>query len=329
MKSLFLVGLLVINPAGAEAQSAADAVAELRTPWGHPDLQGIWTGGYILTPLERPDEYDGREFLTEDEVAALEQGAEAVPGRDARAERGTVADVEGAYNDAYTGRGKQVVRTKRTSLIVEPPDGKIPFTPEGRKRRETEIAHANEIRDRAHHPEDQADDRCEGITLPIDYGSARVSGGHTRIVQNPESVAIYLESGHQGGDYRDILLAGAEHPPPHIRQWLGHSVGHWEEDTLVVDVTNFSDRTTFHGSHQNLHLVERYTLVEPDLLMYRVTVEDPTIFSTPWAIEVPLMRLDNKLNQIYESACQEGNYALTSILAGERALERAGRADPD
>ena len=329
MKSLFLVGLIVIHPAVSGAQAATDAVAELRTPWGHPDLQGIWAGGYILTPLERADEYEGREFLTDEEVAALEHSAETTPGRNARAEQGTVADVEGAYNDVYTGRGKQVVRTGRTSLIVDPPDGKIPFSPEGRKRREAEIAHANEIRDRAHHPEDQADDRCEGITLPINYGSARVSGGHTRIVQNPAAVTIYLESGHQGGDYRDISLDGREHLAPHIRQWLGHSVGHWEGDTLVVDVTNFSNRTTFHGSHENLHLVERYTLVEPDLLMYRVTVEDPTVFSRPWTIEVPLMRLDNKLNQIYESACQEGNYALTSILAGERALERAGRAGPD
>ena len=109
----------------------------------------------------------------------------------------------------------------------------------------------------------------------------------------------------------------------HIRQWFGRSVGRWEGDTLVVEASNFSNRTSFHGSRDNLRLVERFTRTEPDLLMYRVTVEDPDTFARPWTIEVPLSQLANRANQIYESACQEGNYALTSILAGERALERA------
>ena len=202
---------------------------------------------------------------------------------------------------------------------------KIPFSVEGRARMEAEAAFANEIRDRAHHPEDQKDDRCEGITLPVEYGGARVSGGHSRIVQNPGQVSFYYESGHQGGQYRDIPLDGRGHPSDHIRQWFGHSVGRWEGDTLVVDVSNFSDKTSFHGSHENLHLVEQFTRAESDVLIYRVTIDDPTTFTQPWTIEVPLVLLDNKTNQIYESACQEGNYSLTSILAGERALERAGR----
>ena len=313
------IGLLAAAAAGALAQ-ADDAVP--RTPWGDPDLQGIWGAGYILTPLERPDEYEGREYLTDEEVAALE-GRAAGPGRDRRAEAGTVADVEGAYNDAYSGRGRRVLHTRRTSLIIDPPDGKIPFTPEGRARREAEVAEFNRIRDRAHHPEDQQDDRCEGITLPLEYGSARISGGHSRIVQTPGLVSIYYESGHQGGQYRDIFLDGREPVAPHIRQWFGRSAGRWEGDTLVVEASHFSNRTTYHGSRDNLRLTERFTRAEPGLLMYQVTVEDPDTFARPWTIEVPLHELDNRTNQIYESACQEGNYALTSILAGERALERA------
>ena len=320
-KSLIVFTVVASVPAIALAQSADGP----RTPWGDPDLQGIWGAGYILTPVERPDEYEGREFLTDEEVAALEGGA-AGPGRDARSTVGTKADVEGAYNDAFTGRGKEVIQTRRTSLIIDPPDGKIPFTPEGRARVEAEAVFADEIRDRAFHPEDQKDDRCEGITLPVTYGSARVSGGHSRVVQSPGTVSFYYESGHQGGQYRDVLLDGHDHPAPHIRQWFGHSVGHWEGNTLVVDVSNFSDKTSYHGSHENLHLVERFTRVEPDLLMYQVTIEDPTTFSQPWTIEVPLRLLDNRANQIYESACQEGNYSMVGILAGERALERVGRS---
>ena len=316
---LIAIGLLAGVAAGAAAQSD-DAAG--RTPWGDPDLQGIWGAGYILTPLERPDEYEGREFLTDDEVAALE-GRAAGPGRDRRAEAGTVADVEGAYNDAYSGRGRTVLHTRRTSLIVDPPDGKIPFTPEGRARWEVEVAEFDRIRDRAHHPEDQQDDRCEGITLPLQYGSARISGGHSRIVQTPGLVSLYYESGHQGGQYRDVFLDGRAPVAQHIRQWFGRSAGRWEGGTLVVEASHFSDRTTYYGSRENLRLTERFTRAEPGLLMYRVTVEDPDTFARPWTVEVPLHQLDNRANQIYESACQEGNYALTSILAGERALERA------
>ena len=319
-RSLIVSGLLAGMAAVAVAQ---DGDAFPRTPWGDPDLQGIWGAGYIVTPLERPDRFEGREFLTDDEVAALE-GTAAGPGRDQRSAPGTVADVEGAYNDAYSGRGRQVIRTRRTSLIVDPPDGKIPFTPEGRARRDAEQAEADRIRDRAHHPEDQQDDRCEGITLPLQYGSARISGGHSRVVQAPGLVSFYYESGHQGGQYRDVFLDGRQPVSAHIRQWFGRSVGRWEGDTLVVEASNFSNRTSFHGSRDNLRLVERFTRTEPDLLMYRVTVEDPDTFARPWTIEVPLSQLANRANQIYESACQEGNYALTSILAGERALERAG-----
>jgi hypothetical protein len=119
-----------------------------------------------------------------------------------------------------------------------------------------------------------------------------------------------------------VALDQRPHPPKQIRQWLGHSVGRWEGDTLVVDTTNFTDKTDFEGSRQNLHLIERYTRVAPDMIIYRVTIDDPTVFTRSWTIELPLTKSDDKANAIFEAACHEGNYSMTSILAGARAQER-------
>jgi len=323
--------------AKASTPAAPGTWTPSRTPWGEPDLQGIWSPGYHMTSLERPDKYAGREFLTDEEVAVLEKQAAAAPGRNARLQRGSLQDVEGAYNDAFTGRGKKVLPTRRTSLIVDPPDGKIPpLTPEGqkdaassRRRRATatpaELAPATPYpvaRDSggpADGPEDRPSDTCRGVSLPFIRGT---SGTFSRIVQTPGSVAMYYEDGHRGGIYRMVALDQRPHPPKQIRQWLGHSVGRWEGDTLVVDTTNFTDKTDFEGSRQNLHLIERYTRVAPDMIIYRVTIDDPTVFTRSWTIELPLTKSDDKANSIFEAACHEGNYAMTSILAGARALER-------
>jgi hypothetical protein len=343
-------GWLLSSRTSVDAQTPAASTATSptpRTPWGDPDLQGIWSPGYYLTPLERPAKYSGREFLTDDEVAELERQAAEAPGRNARLERGSTADVEGAYNDAFTGRGKQVIRTKRTSLIVEPSDGKIPpLTPEAQARAESsrrarflatpaELAASFEDGDKkatpypvdvtmgggTANPEDRPADRCRGISLPF-MGS---SGTFSRFVQGRGWISIYHEDGHRGGAYRHIPLDNRPHLPKQVRQWLGHSVGRWEGDTLVVDTTNFSDQTDFQGSRDNLHLVERYTRVAPDMILYRVTIEDPTVFTAPWTFELPLTKADEKANQIFEAACHEGNYAMTTILAGARALEKQGR----
>ena len=321
----------------AEASgAAAQAWTPSRTPWGDPDLQGIWGAGYIFTPLERPDEFAGREFLTDEEVAALEQAAADTFGvgaggigasgsRTGRPERGTVADVEGAYNDVYSGRGTQVIRTKRTSLIVDPPDGKIPYTADAQRRSAAEAADWRALRARADGPEDRPDERCLGVSLPIRFGIATASGAYSRIVQTPGHVALYYEHGNRGGAYRTIFLDGRPHLPPHLRQWLGDARGHWDDNTLVVDTTNFTDTNNwYYGVRENLHLIERFTPVAPDVIMYRATIDDPTTFTRPWTIEVPLTKKDNRQNQIYESACHEGNYALTGILAGARALEQDG-----
>lgn len=337
--ALAMVGLLIA--AGAVSGQDGDDYTAPRTSWGDPDLTGIWSPGYTLTPLERPDEYEGREFLTDEEVAALEGEQESSAGRNFRPDAGTVADVEGAYNDEFTGRGKEVIRTRRTSLIVDPPDGKIPpRTAAAIERlgpaRTRQTAGGGEIEtdvripypvdpqsgNYADNPEDRAPDRCMGITLPFVRGT---SGTYSRLVQSPGAVAIYHEDGHRGGGYRTIYTDGRPHPPQHIRQWLGHSIGHYEGDTLVVDTTNFTDQTSFYGSGKDLHLVERFTRTAPDLVMYEVTVEDPTVWERPWTVEIPLTMADNKSNQIFEAACHEGNYAMVSILAGARNLEAQGR----
>ncbi len=322
---------------GQEQAAEADGFTGARTSWGDPDLAGIWSPGYTLTPLERPDEFEGREFLTDEEVATLEGAQDASAGRNFRPDAGTVEDVEGAYNDEFTGRGKDVIRTRRTSLIVDPPNGRIPpRTPEAIERigayQPRRAAGAGEIEtdvripypvdpqsgNYADNPEDRAPDRCMGITVPFVRGT---SGTYSRFVQSPESISIYHEDGHRGGGYRTIHLDGRPHLPAHIRQWLGHSIGHWEGETLVVDTTNFSTKTSFYGASENLHMVERFTRTGPDLVMYEVTIEDPTVWAAPWTVEIPLTEADNQANQIYEAACHEGNYAMVSILAGARNLE--------
>ena len=326
--------------AGQETPADGDGWSSSRTPWGEPDLQGIWSPGYTLTPLERPDDFEGREFLTDEEIAALESGQLASEGRDFRPDAGTVADVEGAYNDAFTGRGTEVIRTRRTSLIVDPPDGKLPpLTDEAKARgvsrrrggapqRAVEFAEGEAptpygidagSSNFTENPEDRPSDRCTGITLPFVSGS---SGTYSRIVQSPGALMLYHEDGHRGGAYRTIHVDGRPHVPSHIRQWLGDSVGHWEGDTLVVNTTNFTDKTSYNGSRDNLHLGERFTRVASDMILYEVTLTDPTVWTSSWTIELPLSEGDNRQNQIFEAACHEGNYAMTAILAGARLQEK-------
>ena len=312
-----------------------------RTPWGVPDLQGIWDSK-SSTPMRRPEEYADREFLTDEEVVGLDQSArereesETAQGRDVRAERGTAADVEGAYNNIYsTGIGTRYSRSMRSSLIVDPPNGLFPpLTPEGEERRaaqlqefaalrassSADVPYFVDTRDRYDNPEDTGDrERCMGVTIPCTGGLC----GYSRLVQGPGWVWIYYEQGHGGGAYRSIPLDGRPHLPSHIRQRLGDSVGHWEGDTLVVDTTNFTNQTSYMGSGENLHLIERYTRVAPDLLKYEITVEDATVWTRPWTMELAPALQDNVKNLIFESACHEGNYSLTGMLAGAR-MEEAG-----
>ena len=322
-----LAGIICLSLPGGSALTQVpstsagpeDGWVPARTSWGDPDLQGVWNSK-TQTPLERPERFTGREFLTDEEVAALEQQNVEDPGRDERADRGTVADVEGAYNNIFSSfYGATVVDSSRTSLIVDPPDGRIPYAPGARTRVDDEAARRRATREDADGPEDRPSDRCLGLTLPCTSPLCAFS----RIVQAPGVVTLYYEAGHWGGTYRTIPLDGRPHLPSHIRQWFGDPVGHWEGDTLVVDTTNFSDRTSFQGASEDMRLVERFTRVSPNLIRYRATIEDPTTFTKPWTLEMSWARPGDGQALIFESACHEGNYALTSILAGARALEGA------
>lgn len=309
-----------------------------RTPWGHPDLQGIYDGASI-TPQARPEKFADREFLTEEEVAALEKAAVENPGRNARAQRGTHADVEGAYNDVFTHRRQNYGRTRRTGLIVDPPDGKMPaLTPDGEARQKAlrarrgprgegppptgldgkPLPYGIDTEDvKADHPEDRTPDRCMGVNTPAPSSAVR-------LVQGPDSIMTYTEYAIGGGAYRHIDLTRKTHPPSNFRQKTGHSVGWWEDDTLVIETTNYSAEGGYSGANLNLKLTERLTRVASDLILYRITADDPTTWTRSWTVEIPLTILSNKENQIFESACHEGNISMTGILAGARVLEKEG-----
>ena len=334
-------GVPVSTPVAETAPRAADASAPAaaggcawaapQTPWGDPDLQGIWSSGYILTPLERPAAFEGREFVTEEERAELEAAAferldHSVGGPRSGGGQGT-----GTYNSAFTGAGREVISTGRTSQIVDPPNGRIPWTDETREwvaaetvvnssERGRFLAEDNEFGGDG--PEDRPNDRCLGVSIPLRFAAAGSSATLHRIVQTPGQVTIYYEHGHQGGAYRQVPLDERPHLPAGIRQFLGDARGSWEGDTLVVETTNFTRKTSYEGARDDLRLVERFTPVGSDSLLYRATIEDATVFTQPWTIEIPLGRLDDRANQIYESACHEGNYALTSILMGARLRDR-------
>src|SRR5712692_10451378 len=304
----------------ANTTAAAQTWTPPRTPDGQPDLQGIWTNATI-TPLERPRELAGKQFFTEQEAAEYEKQVLQHNNADRRDNRETDADVALAYNDSWYDRGTKVVPTRRTSLIVDPPDGRIPaLTPEAQKR---EAARAEARRKRG--PADSWEDRNLGERC-ITRGVPKLPSGYNNnflILQTPETVAILQEMIHE---VRIIHLDGRPHVDKNIREWLGDSRGHWEDNTLVVDTTNFNDQvrsTSYNccgGAGANLHLVERFTRVDADTIDYQYTVDDPTTFTRSWTVAVPLTRAPGLM---YEYACHEGNYGMANLLSGARAEEKA------
>src|SRR2546425_916474 len=258
---------------------------------GKPDIQGIWTNATV-TPLERLGEFAGKQFLTEQEAAEFEKKAVYDANGDRR-DGAADADVGRAYNEFWRDRGK-VVSTMRTALIVDPPDGKVPpVTPEGQKKN----AERAEVRRRMggafDGPENRSlQERClltpqaGPPMLPANYNS------NYQIVQTPEYVGIVVEMIH---DARIIPLKGMPHIQQNVRQWLGDSRGHWDGDTLVVETTNFTDKTNFRGSNENLRLVERFALVDVNTLLYQFTVEDPTTWAKPWSGEIPMKKAQGPL----------------------------------
>jgi hypothetical protein len=344
------------------AQAPAVSGTALKTLWGEPDLQGIWTDEFD-TPLQRPARYANQEFFTEAQREELDKQRAAHFGSDPRQERGSAADVGGAYNTAFL-MVKHV--GPRTSLIVDPPNGRLPpQTPDVQRAaaadREFRLAllqatesckapqqpvcaggkydptpsprfaerppryHAYNFArlNRADGPEDDGlADRCLHSGLP-DFGSL-FGGSYRRIVQTPGGIAMFYDLNQGQGWQRNIVMNGSPHVPANIRQWYGDSRGHWEGNTLVIDVTNFSPKTDFQGSRENLHVVERWTRTGPKTLAYEVTMEDPTVWTRPWTVKQEFTRQSDEENRIYyEPRCVEGNYGLPGLLHGRRVEERA------
>jgi len=282
------------------------------------DLEGVWTFSTI-TPLERAAEFAGKEFLTEAEAAAFARRTMERNNRDNRDPSNREADVGGAYNEFWWDRGTRVasIRGKnRTSLIVDPADGRIPpLTAEGQRRAD---ARAQARRD---HPADGPEDRSLAERcLSFNAGPPMLPGPYNnfvQIVQFRDHVVIFNEMIH---DARVVPLDGRPHAPAAVRAWQGDSRGRWDGDTLVVDTTNFTDKTNFRGADEKLHLVERFTRVDPTTLLYEFTVDNPTAFTKPWSAAVPMRK---SADRIFEYACHEGNYAMSGVLRGQRAQERS------
>jgi hypothetical protein len=294
-----------------------------KTPWGHPDLQGIWDFRTV-TPMERPTELGDKAVLTENEAREFEQ--RAVASRDADQQRGNTVtarrqvngtteteDLALAYNDFWWDRGTKVVGTRRTSLIVDPPNGRFPpLTTAGEER----LAAEDAVRERASvGPEDRpVGERC---ILGFNSGPPMTPAAYNmnvQILQTPDYVVILNEMVHNA---RIVPLDGRPHSS--IRQWVGDSRGRWEGNTLVVETTNFYQNTSLRGSSSNMQLTERFTRVASGALIYEFTVDDPKTWTKPWTAQVPMTKTELPM---YEYACHEGNYGMTGILSGARALEK-------
>jgi hypothetical protein len=279
------------------------------------NLEGVWTFS-TLTPLERPAEFANKPELTSEEAAAYERRMVEQNNRDRR-NSSAEADLGGAYNEFWWDRGTHLatVRGKKlTSLIVDPPDGRIPaLTPEGQQRAAARAA------DRRDHAADGPENRSLGERcLMFNAGPPMLSGpynNYVQIFQFADHIVILNEMIH---DARIVPLDGRPHAPQSVRSWQGDSRGRWDGNTLVVDTTNFSDKTTFRGADERLHLVERFTRVDNAMLLYEFTVDDPTAFTKPWSAVLPMTKTNDR---VFEYACHEGNYALVGILRGARAQE--------
>ncbi len=290
-----------------------------RTPWGDPDLRGVWTNETI-TPFERPVDQAKKEVLSPEEAARIEEG---VARRRAASDGTSPPGSVGGYNQFWLDSGTQYLPSRQTSLVVDPPDGRVPTRPSAEAKRDYNRARQGES-----YVHMSVWDRCisrgvPGSIFPAGYNNAY------RILQTPEYVVILYEMIH---DARVIPLGGSPHVDDRIRLWMGDSRGRWDGDTLVVEVTNFTDRGWIASNSasrrikgipqtEDLRVVERFTRTSEDTIHYEVTIEDPEIYTRPWKIAMPLARDPEYV--LYEYACHEGNMAVELILGGARAEERA------
>ena len=330
MTRLFKMGGLVA--AGALAASTAlpalasegesEASSPMKTSWDVPDLQGTWDFR-TATPLNRPEQFKDKEFLTAEEVAEWEQNvAEGHQGALERsaADEPSQGDVDAGYDFIFIDVGTKLEGTRATSLVVDPPNGRVPKSTEYALMRRAENREKWE-----HRPATPADrppaTRC---LVGFNSGPPMRSGAYNnnmRIVQSPGYVAILNE---MVNDHRVIPTDGGEHLADNVRLWKGDSRGRWEGDTLVVETRNFTSHTEFNGSGPNMHLTERFTRLDANTLRYEYTVDDPESFEGPWSTRQDMRRTDD---QIYEYACHEGNRAMHLMLAGARREEREGKPD--
>ena len=286
------------------------------------NLEGTWNFSTV-TPLERPAEFAGKPTMTDAEAKAY--AARIVDQRNVdKRPSSPEADVNLAYNDAWYDRGVGVATVRgqhQTSLIVDPPDGRMPpQTPEARQKAAARAA------ERRLHPADDPEDRSLGERcLSFNAGPPMLTGPYNNYVQmyqRDDVVIIFNEMIH---DARVVPIDAGDlkpHAPAAIRRWQGDSRARWDGQTLVVDTTNFTDKTSFRGTDEHLHLVERFTRVDEGTLLYEFTIDDPTAFTRPWTVSLPMTR---STDQVYEYACHEGNYALANILRGARDEERRQR----
>ena len=353
-----------LKAAPGQSAGGANSGPALKTSWGEPDLQGLWSAEYQV-PLQRPAQWAGKEFHTDAELAELDKVRAAKPSfGEKRGEKGTERDLAGAYDSQVFLTRRKTGR--RTSLIVDPPDGRVPpVTPEVAKRRAeirewglalmqatdsckngwrgceggkynpvpssrrddafkyypTPGAPSDRI-NRMDNPEDHGlGYRCMSAVLP-DFGGT--TGNVRAFVQSPKSVSIFYDTGQGQGWHRLIPADGSPHLPSSIRLWWGDSRGHWEGNTLVVDVTNFSPRTEYQGSRENLHLTERWTRTGPKTLEYVVTMDDATTWTKPWTVKQEYQKQGDEFNRVYkEPRCHEGNFGLIGALSGARAKDKA------
>ncbi len=317
--ALAIVLLTVVQAVGVGAQSAhsSNGWKPPKTPDGQPDLQGTWTNATI-TPFERPATLRDKAFVTEQEAEALEEQAASRREADGPPRTGDV----GSYNQFWFDSGERVVSTRRTSLVVDPPDGRVPLRREAEAARDYAGAHEGDSYEFL-----SVWDRCitrgvPGGMFPAGYNNAY------QIVQTPGYVTIHYEMIHEA---RIIPIDGRPHLPASVRSWNGDPRGHWEGNTLVVETTNFNSkgwiatqaaagRIKGVPQTESLRLVERFTPVDPDTIEYQAIIDDPAMFTRAWTVSIPLVR--NPGYRLYEYACHEGNRAVEGILRGARAEER-------
>jgi hypothetical protein len=329
LSALVPIGAARAQTAGPPAAkpAAARTFVPPKTPWGEPDLQGLYSNKTI-TPLERPAQFAGQSELTVEEIAALESRAAARSVDNGRA-KGTEGDVTSAYNEFWWDRGKKVT-TNRSSLIVDPPDGRVPALTADAQRRAAEeykqpIFRGGGANGRGSDwtTDRSLFERCITRGLPGAMSPSAYNNTY-RIVQSPGVVAIQIE---MLGGTRVIPITADRHVGAALRQYMGDSRGHWEGNTLVVETTNFSNHTLYRGASENMKLIEHFTVVDPHTLDYEFTVVDPTTFVRPWTAAIPYVRTSD---QLFEYACHEGNYGMEGILLGARTEEAkaAGETKP-